>query len=96
MSINRYNPQTDKAQKDIVLALRKLGYSVEIIKLPLDLLIGKNGINVLIEIKNPKAVGQTAGKLSEKQEKFFQTWQGQCAVASSIEEVLINLKALGV
>jgi hypothetical protein len=87
--------QSDKAEKEIVEGLRKLGYSVCKIGQPVDLLVGKHNNNALFEVKNPKAKGQAAGKLSDKQEEFFENWRGQVSVVTSLEEAVNTLKKIG-
>jgi Holliday junction resolvase len=79
--------RVDKNQKQIVQELRQLGFSVAHISdigkgLP-DIIVGKNGINVLIEIKL-----NWTKKLKPLEEKFFLEWKGQVNIATSAEEVL--------
>lgn len=70
MSINRFNPQRDKNEKEIVEALKKVGASVARTNF-LDLVVGYKGVNYIIEVKMPK------GKLSAGQELIIETWQGR-------------------
>lgn len=79
--------QNDANQKEIVAALRKLGYSVLIIGQPLDLLVSSATEMWLVEIKSK------TGKLNEKQEKFILGWRGKpIIVARTLEELLEAIK----
>ena len=78
----------DANQNEIVRALEKVGCSIMDASaigggFP-DLIVGRAGVTYLIEVKNPKA----KGKLNKLQQLFFDTWQGQIAVAYTIEEAL--------
>lgn len=71
----------DTNAKDVVAALRAAGCSVEWIasageRVPgvPDLLVGKSGRSMLVEVKSPK------GKLSEAQERWIAAWRG-CPIA---------------
>jgi len=80
--------KTDANQKDIVFALRQVGATVHDLSgagagCP-DLLVGKNGVTYLLEIKNP----DTKGKLNTLQEKWHAEWRGQVAVVRTVEEAL--------
>ena len=67
----------DPAQPEIVAALRKIGATVWVIGLPVDLLVGYRNRTTLMEVKTlvgkrkPKPAGYT-----ELQESFMATWQG--------------------
>ena len=98
MSLNRFNPRTDPNQKEIVKGLLLAGYSVAIIKQPLDLLIGwggMGGINgggkcCLLEIKLP-------GKerdFTPKQQEFIPGWTGPIGVATTLDEAVAFLESL--
>jgi len=80
MSINRYNPKRDANEKEIVDYLKKRGLSVERLNTPLDLLVGYNKRNYLVEIKMPKK------HMNDKQIKFTESWKGQLVVINSIEQ----------
>jgi hypothetical protein len=45
-----------------------------------DLLVAKNGVTFLLEVKTPK------GRLSETQKEFFDTWNGRVYLVRSAEE----------
>lgn len=87
MPLPKYAARRDKNETDIVRALRDIpGLSV----VPLsakdvpDLLIGYQGINYLVELKNKKGLN----KLREGQADFLENWKGQVAVAHSLEDIL--------
>jgi hypothetical protein len=73
----RYAAKVDENQALIVDALRKAGATVWIIGLPVDLLIGCNGVTALAEVKRiegkrkPRAAGYT-----DLQREFMATWRG--------------------
>lgn len=62
--------RVDANQEAIVSALRAAGCKVWCIGLPVDLLAGKNGHTVLVEVKTAK------GKYTPLQEAFMSTWNG--------------------
>ena len=87
----RYTPP-DANQSEIVAALRQIpGVTVidlrEVGKGVPDLIVGRAGLNYLIELKTPK------GKLRLIQALHTQNWKGQTAVARSLDDVL---KIMGV
>lgn len=83
--------RVDANQKVIVKTARDLGASVLILSMvgkgcP-DILMGVNGINALIEIKDgDKSV--SARKLTECEQKFFDSWEGQVCIISTITELI--------
>lgn len=79
-------PRPDSNQKHIRQNLERLGFSVQVTSnvgddFP-DLVIGKYGVNLLIELKT------FTGKLSKGQAKFHDTWQGASGVARTTSEVV--------
>jgi hypothetical protein len=78
--------RVDKNQKDIVTSLRDAGYSVQHLHsvgagCP-DILVGINGINILIEIK------EGDGKLTPAQIVWHSSWLGQVDIAKNKEEAI--------
>lgn len=74
----------DGNESEIVAALEGVGCSVTRLSqkgVP-DLLVARQGVNFLIEVKEPK------GKLTEDQETFIWNWKGSVAVVRSVEEAL--------
>ena len=83
--------RTDENHREIMLDLRKLGYSVLDLSAvgsgcP-DILAGKNGVNYLFEIKNPKKP-PSKRKLTKDQVEFHGEWRGQVKIIQKSEEVL--------
>ena len=78
--------RTDANHKEITEAFKTLGYSVfDTAKtgggFP-DIVVGKNGVNYLVEIKTAK------GKLNPKQKAFHKKWLGKIYIVKSINEVI--------
>lgn len=82
--------RVDANQAAIVSALRGAGCSVWVIGLPVDLLIGKAGKTVLVEIKTAK------GRYTPLQQEFMATWQGgPVATIRDVEGALTLARSLG-
>ena len=82
--------RVDRNQNEIVEMLRKNGCSVLIIsqlKNCFDILVGYDGFNFAFEIKdgNKPPSGQ---KLTEGEQKFFDNWNGQVNVITSVTEAM--------
>lgn len=78
----------DRNQREIVDALERIGCSVVdlsaagVAGLP-DLLVGRHGRTLLLEVKTP------IGKLRPAQTEFFETWRGTPPrVVRSVDEAL--------
>lgn len=87
MPIPKYRAKRDYNESDIVRALKDIpGLSVVSLsaKNVPDLLIGYLGANYLFEVKNKKGLN----KLQEGQSEFIDNWNGQVAVARTLEEIL--------
>ena len=81
----------DANQAEIVKALRKIGCTVKSLAAvgegcP-DLLVGFNGQNYAIEVKDGKAI-PSKRRLTEDEERFHREWRGQVAVVTSVEEAI--------
>lgn len=87
--------RVDGNQKEMVEALRNLGYSVLILsnvgKGCPDLLVGRNRLNLLVELKDP-AQPPSKRRLTEDEVKFFQSWQGLVLKAETIEEIELTFR----
>lgn len=89
MRIWRGTPRKKDENQDVIVeALIKYGCSVIDTSavgggFP-DLILGKNGVTLLFEIKNPR----TNGKLNELQKKWFKQWQGRAFVVYTVEEAI--------
>lgn len=77
----------DANEAGIIEVLRSLDYSVQQLDDPgvPDLLVGKDQVNYLIEIKTEN------GKLTASQIEWINNWNGSVAVCNSIEQVMIVL-----
>jgi Holliday junction resolvase len=74
----------------MVAVLRKLGFSVSVTSglgkgFP-DLAVGRNGVNVLVEVKDP-AKPPSARKLTEDEYEWHQNWRGLVIVAETVDDV---------
>lgn len=86
----RYAARVDANQADIVAALRDAGCSVWIIGLPVDLVLGKGGNTVMVEIKTAK------GKYTKLQKDFMTHWKGgPVATIRDVEGALTLARTLG-
>lgn len=84
MSLRRTAAKRDSNEPEIIQALKAAGCTVvrlSAVGCP-DLLVGIDGLNFLIEVKEPK------GKLTEDQVEFHEDWRGQVAIVRTIEEAL--------
>ena len=77
--------RADHNQQQIVADLREMGFSVD----PNhdDLLVGKNGLNLWCEIKDPKRMNHK-GALQPKQIDRLKTWRGAYIIAYCTEDVV--------
>ena len=85
MSAPKYAKSVDKNQAEIVEALRSIGCDVEIIGKPVDLLVGYQARNLLIECKRP---GKENRKDQQEQREWMRKWKGQVRVVTSAEEAI--------
>jgi len=75
----------DANQNEIAEALERAGCSVlDLSAVPglVDLLVGRDGANYLLEVKNPAV----KGKLNKLQRKLFEWWQGQIDTVETVDE----------
>lgn len=82
--------KVDDNQKEIVATLRKTGWTVLIIsqlKNCCDLIASKNGRTVAIEVKDGKKP-PSQQKLSEGEIKFKESWQGEYALITTVEQAI--------
>lgn len=93
--MTRRAAKVDRNQREIVDALRKVGATVH----PLhtvgagcpDILIGYRGRNLLAEIKDG-AKPPSAQGLTPVQVFWHETWRGQVAIVTSVDEALALLR----
>jgi hemin uptake protein HemP len=88
-----YPRRADANQAAIVLALRKLGYSVQHLHTvgggcP-DIVVGHEGKNYLFEIKT------RGGKLTQDESIFHEVWRGQVNVIYRVEDALAIMAGSG-
>jgi hemin uptake protein HemP len=88
-----YPRRADANQAAIVLALRKLGYSVQHLHTvgggcP-DIVVGHEGKNYLFEIKT------RGGKLTQDESIFHEVWRGQVNVIYRVEDALAIMAEKG-
>ena len=82
----RWAAKTDDNQKDIVKALRKLGYSVELDHD--DILVGTQGRTFWYEIKNVNGRNRN----QKGQTKLSEEFKGHYRIVRSLDEILADLK----
>ncbi len=92
--MTRYALRVDANQTQIVSALRAAGAIVEIIGKPVDLLVGKSGRWMMMELKDGHKV-KSAQKLTKAQVNFFERWAGYpLAIVDSAECAVRMLRVL--
>jgi hypothetical protein len=92
MSIHRYAAKVDANQRQVISALEAAGAKVEVIRQPLDLLIGQHGKWMLMEVKNPRGKNET----TKAQERFYARFPGYpWAQVDGPEAALRALRVLG-
>jgi len=82
--------KVDANHKKIVASLRKVGYSVlntHQLKNAFDILVGHKGRNYAFEIKDGDKP-PSARKLTEGEQKFYDTWNGQIDVIYTAEQAI--------
>jgi len=77
---NRFDAKRDANEKEIVRELESHGLSVYRLDKPLDLLVGYDKRNFLVEVKMPDK------DLNKKQVEFVDKWQGQFIIIRTIEQ----------
>lgn len=83
--------KVDDNQSEIVMTFRRMGCTVT----PLhavgggvpDLLVGCNGINLLVEVKDGKKP-PSARKLTKDQEKWHGEWRGQVDIVETMDDAI--------
>ncbi len=81
--------RVDANQAAIVETLRAAGCVVWVLGLPVDLLVGKSGKTVLVEVKTAK------GRFTELQQGFMGTWTGgPVATIRDVEGALTLARSL--
>lgn len=80
MSLNRYAKRRDNNEKEIIEEFTRHGFTVFQLDRPLDLIVGYNKVNYLIEIKSKK------NKLTDPQTDFIKEWKGQYFVCKTVSQ----------
>lgn len=83
----RYAQKRDTTEPEIVAALEGLGFSVERMDQPCDLLCGFRGQAYLVECKTPTKQGGK-DKPTARQTRFIETWRGHYVVLRSADEAI--------
>jgi len=94
VSINRWDKSVDANQLEIVKGLEAAGCTVCTIAQPVDLLVGYDGLNHLLEIKLP--LGPKGGDPSTRtqaQKDFYATWKGNVHEVRSLDEALAAIQS---
>lgn len=85
----KYRAKVDANQKTIVKDLRDLGCTVALLhavgKGVPDLLVGRDGKNWLLEVKNLKGRGR---KLTDPQVEWHKVWRGSVLTVTSTEDAV--------
>lgn len=88
MNIRGHRGRVDANQKAIVKALRDIGCSVAILSSlghgVADLLVGRNGVNLLLEVKS-----DDKQKLTPAETKFAEAWRGQLERVETVEYAVL-------
>lgn len=88
MSINRYNRRRDANEKEIIDVFEVAGISVVRLDTPLDLLLGFNERNYLVEVK------MSGRKLNSNQIDFINKWKGQFFVCFNVNQARLFAKKI--
>lgn len=81
----------DGNQNKIVKQLRQLGFSVAVTSqlgkgFP-DIVVGKDGRNLLVELKDPNQPA-SARKLTPDEMEFHNNWRGEIIVALDVSQII--------
>jgi len=91
----RYRARVDANQPAITKALRDFGCSVQPIhtigKGVPDLLVGKNGVNLLFELKDP-TVPKWKQIMTDDEVTFMDSWRGQYNVVLTADDAIRLVK----
>lgn len=95
--MRRTAARIDGNQAEVVAALRSAGASVECLHMlgrgvP-DLLIGHNGVNLLLEVKNDSKC-PSKRRLTVDEQAWHERWRGQGITIESVLEALSAIAAI--
>lgn len=91
--MTRHALRIDRNQSEVVSALRAAGAQVDIIGKPVDLLVGKHGRWMLMEVKDGAKVN-SAQAHTTAQKAFMKRWEGY--PVSTVNSPEAALRALAV
>jgi hypothetical protein len=86
-----YAKRTDRNLKEIAQAFREMHCSVLITNAEFDLIVGINGFNLLIEVKDGLKPPSQA-KLTKSQSLRASSWKGIIHVIRSVDEAITLVK----
>lgn len=94
----RLAAKVDTNQPMMVMVLRHLGYSVAVTSqlgkgFP-DLVVGRRGINVLVEVKDPDKP-PSKRKLTADEMEWHDKWKGIVITAQTVDDVVQAFSSLG-
>ncbi len=89
----RYAKNVDRNQLAIVRAAEAEGATVHVIGLPLDLLVGFMGWNLLVEVKNPNSEKRMS-RDTQVQRDFYREWKGGSVLVETPDHVRAILRGL--
>ena len=90
--------KVDANQAEIIAAFRKAGASVKpvhVVKGFVDIVVGINGRNMLVEIKDGTKA-KSARKLTPMEQEFHDGWKGKIHIVESLDDVAAALNELQV
>lgn len=90
--------KVDANQTEIIAAFRKAGASVKpvhVVKGFVDIVVGINGQNMLVEIKDGAKV-KSKRKLTPMEQEFHDGWKGQIHIVESVDDVAAILSGRSV
>lgn len=88
--------KVDSNQQEIIAAFRRAGATVKpvhTVKKFVDIVVGINGKNLLVEIKDGKKA-PSKRKLTEGEQEFHEGWKGRVHIVESVDDVARMLSAI--
>ena len=93
----RIAARVDDNQAEIVKALRSIGCTVQSLaaigKGCPDLLVGFNGVNLTLEVKDGAKI-PSKRKLTTDEQKWHMAWNGQVAVIESVDDAIAIIQSI--
>lgn len=93
--MKRYAMRRDENEPEIIVALEAIGCTVYQMDQPVDLLVGRGAVNILMEVKNP-AKPKGDRKKTPAQQDFFKNWNGQVRIVETVDEAIALVTKLTV